>query len=169
MEITTIAQAKENIEKWLNENHHKINSIKDDEASNFHFEVDFPVGTKKRQHIIQPLQYPSMILILSGVSVASDHTEILKKMKEDERDVFYSEITKETIFLENSYDMNADDSGVITQIQFSYEFYFDELTKTRLYKGLLLNHKSLLYVVYKFNDKFGMPVMPQSEESLDPS
>jgi hypothetical protein len=49
---------------------------------------------------------------------------------------------------------------VAKQIQFSFEFYLDGLTKTRLFEGLLLNHRTLIYIVTKFNEKFGIPVMP---------
>ena len=101
-----------------------------------------------------------MIVLLNGVSLAPEHVEKLKKMKEDKKEGFYSEIRNDLIFAENSYDMDLGDEGVAKQIQFSYEFYFDGLTKTHLFKGLLLNHRTLLYIVTKFNDKFGVPVMP---------
>lgn len=159
MEITTHEQAREAIKKWLTENNHKVNEIKDENA-NFHFEIDYPLSSQKRQRVIQPKEYPGLIVILNGVSLAPEHMEKLKKMKEEKREGLYSEIRKDLIFAENSYDMNLDDGGVAKQIQFSYEFYFDALTKTHLFKGLLLNHRTLLYIVTKFNEKFGVPVMP---------
>ena len=158
MEITTIEQAKGAVEKWLKENHHNVIEIKNDSA-NFHFEVDFPADTQKKQYVIQPKDYPSMILLLSGVSIAPEHLEKIKNISEEELDSFYNEITKETIFLENSFEMNTDELGIVQQIQFSLEFYFDSLTKTQLLKGLLLNHKSLMYIVTKFNEKFGIPTV----------
>ncbi|MBI3399686.1 MAG: DUF2299 family protein [Deltaproteobacteria bacterium] len=159
MEITTPEQARNEIKKWLTENQHQINEIKDENA-NFHFEIDYPLASQKRQRIIQPKEYPGLIVLLNGVSLAPEHLEKLKKMKEEKREGFYSEIRKDLIFAENSYDMNLDEEGVAKQIQFSFEFYFDALTKTNLFKGLLLNHRTLLYIVTKFNDKFGVPVMP---------
>lgn len=169
MEITTIEQAKEAINRWLKENHHSVSEIKDENA-NFHFEIDYPQGTMKRQRIIQPKEYPSMALLLNGVSIAPEHLEKLKKMSEDDREAFYSEIRKELLFIESSYDISMDEEGIAKQVQFSYEFYFDALTKTQLFRALLMNYRTLMYIVTKFNDKFGVPVManipaPQQEEA----
>lgn len=163
MEITTAIDAKEIITRWFKDNKHTLKEIKDN-TTTFHFEVDYPVGSQKRQRVIQPKEYPSMIVILSGVSIAPEHSGKLEKMKEDDLEDFYSEVTMDTVFLENSYDMNPDEKGIVKDIQFSYEFYFDSLTQTQLFKGLLLNHKSLLYIVTKFNTKFGLPSMPKKDE-----
>lgn len=163
LEITTVEEARDSILRWLKENHHNIDELKDNNA-NFHFEIDFPIGTPKKQRIIQPKDYPSLILLLNGVSVAQEHMEILRQMDEEEREHFYNEIRKELIFLESSYDINLDEMGVARQIQFSYEFYFDSLTKTQLYRALLLNYRTLLYFVTKFNDKFGLPAMPKHQD-----
>lgn len=159
MEITNPEQAKESIKKWLMENHHQVNEIKDD-AVNFHFEIDYPLGSLKRQRVLQPKDYPGLIVVLNGVAIANEHIERLKKLNESDKDKFYGEIRKELLFLQNSYDMNIDEQGVAKQVQFSYEFYFDGLTKTKLYEGLLINHRTLLYIITKFNDRFGVPVMP---------
>jgi hypothetical protein len=156
MEITTAEQAKTNIKKWLEENHHQVKEITDDAVS-FHFEVDYPVGSMKRQRILQPKDFPGLVVILNGVSVANEHFEKLKTMTEDERDKLYIEVRNDLIFLRNSYDMNMDEDGLAKQIQFSYEFYFDGLTKTKLFEGLLLNHRTLIYIVTKFNERFGIP------------
>lgn len=161
MEITTVEQAKQFIKKWLEENHHQVKEITDD-AVTFHFEVDYPVGSLKRQRILQPKDYPGLVVLLNGVSIANEHTEKLKTMTEDEKDSFYGQIRNDLLFLDNSYDMNIDDDGVAKTIQFSYECYLDGLTKTSLYKGLLLNHRTLIYIVTKFNEKFGVPVMPST-------
>lgn len=158
MEITN-EQAREKISNWLNENHHQVKAI-EDTAANFHFEIDYPIGSLKKQRIIQPKDYPGLVVLLNGVAIANEHLDKIKKMKEDHREKFYNEIRKDMIFLMNSYDMNLDDNGIVKQIQFSYEFYFDALTKTRLFEGLLLNHRSLIYIVTKFNDKFGVPILP---------
>lgn len=158
MEITTPEQARDVIKKWLNENRHHVSEMKDENA-NFHFEIDYPIGSQKRQRVIQPKEYPGLIVLLNGVSLAPEHMEKLKKMKEEKREGFYSEIRRDLIFADSSYDMEMDEGGVAKQIQFSYEFYFDVLTKTNLFKGLLLNHRTLLYIVTKFNEKFGVPVM----------
>ena len=156
MEITTADQAKTTIKKWLEENHHQVKEITDDAVS-FHFEVDYPVGSLKRQRILQPKDFPGLVVILNGVSVAKEHLEKLKVQSEEERDKLYIDIRNDLIFLRNSYDMNLDEDGVAKQIQFSYEFYFDGLTKTKLFEGLLLNHRTLIYIVTKFNECFGIP------------
>jgi hypothetical protein len=100
-----------------------------------------------------------MVLILNGVAIAPEHLEKLKKMSEDDRESFYSEIRRELLFIESSYDINMDDEGIAKQVQFSNEFYFDGLTKTQLFRALLMNYRTLMYIVTKFNDKFGVPVM----------
>lgn len=163
MEITTNEQAKEAIKKWLTENHHEVKEIKDD-AVTFHFEIDYPVGSLKRQRVLQPKDFPGLIVLLNGVAIAQEHLEKLKKLQAAQREKFYSEIRNDLIFLDNSYDLNIDEDGVAKQVQFSYEFYFDSLTKTKLFEGLLLNHRTLLYIVTKFNDKFGIPVMPTKKK-----
>src|SRR3990167_721275 len=126
MEITTPEQPRDAIKKWLNENRHHVNETKDENA-NFHFEIDYPIVSQKRQRIIQPKEYPGLIVLLNGVSLAPEHIEKLKKMKEEKREEFYAEIRKDLIFAENSYDMNLDEDGIVKQVQFSYEFYFDGL------------------------------------------
>ncbi|CAG1065879.1 hypothetical protein BAC1_01471 [uncultured bacterium] len=158
MEITTPEQAKETVKKWLEENHHEVKEITDENAT-FHFEIDYPLGSMKRQRVIQPKEFPSLIVVLNGVSIAAEHAEKLKSMQPNDREAFYNEIRKDLLFLQNSYDLNADEAGVAKQVQFSYEFYYDALTKTKLYEGLLLNHRTLLYIITKFNDEFGMPMM----------
>lgn len=162
MEITTVEQAKEVIKKWLEENHHQLKEIKDEQAS-FHFEIDYPLGSLKRQRVLQPKDFPGLIVVLNGVAVANEHLDKIKTMSEEEKEKFYGVMRKDLIFLKNSYDMNLDEKGIVKQIQFSYEFYFDGLTKTHLYEALLLNHRTLLYVVTTFNDKFGVPVLPKTE------
>ena len=161
MEITTVEQAKGSLKKWLEENHHQVNEIKDD-AVNFHFEIDYPLGSLKRQRVLQPKEYPGLIVLLNGVGIANEHVEKLKKMNQNDRDAFYTEIRNDLIFLPNSYDMNMDEDSVAKQVQFSYEFYYDGLTKTKLYEGLLMNHRTLLYIITKFNDEFGVPAMPSA-------
>ncbi len=165
MEFTTTEQAKEAIKKWFTENHHQVSEIKDENVT-FHFDIDYPLGSQKKQRILQPKDYPGLIVLLNGVAIAPEHIEKLKEMKEDERSEFYAEIRKDLIFQQNSYDINMDDNSIAKQIQFSYEFYFDALTKTKLYEGLLLNHRSLLYIVTKFNDEFGMPSPPAKDETV---
>src|SRR3989338_3507987 len=115
MEITTIEQAKTGIYKWLSENQHEIKEIKDENA-NFHFEIDYPLNTQKRQRIIQPKEYPGLVVILNGVSLAPEHIEKLSKMKEDKREAFYAGIRRGLIFLENSYDMNMAEKLVAKQV-----------------------------------------------------
>src|SRR3990172_11348105 len=159
MEITTVEQAKAGIFKWLSENQHQVKEITDENA-NFHFEIDYPLHTQKRQRVIQPKEYPGLVVILNGVSLAPEHIEKLSKMKEDKREEFYTGIRNALIFLDNSYDMNTDEKGVAKQVQFSYELYFDGLSKTNMFKGLLLNHRTLLYIVSEFNEKFGIPTLP---------
>ena len=104
----------------------------------------------KKQRIIQPKDYPQLVLILNGVSRAPEHAEKLKKMTEEEREKLYNEIRKELMFSEVSYDLNLDQEGIAKQVQFSYEFYFDALTKTQTYKALLLNYRVLMYFVTKY-------------------
>ncbi len=156
MEITTADQAKTTIKKWLEENHHQVKEITDDAVS-FHFEVDYPVGSLKRQRILQPKDFPGLVVVLNGVSIANEHLEKLKAQSEEERDGLYIDIRNDLIFLRNSYDMNLDEEGIAKQVQFSYEFYFDGLTKTKLFEGLLLNHRTLIYIITKFNERFGIP------------
>ena len=67
------------------------------------------------------------------------------------------------MFAENSYDI-SEEQGIAQQIQFSYEFYFDVLGKTQLFKGLLFNHRTLMYIVTIFNDKFGLPALPDDKK-----
>lgn len=162
MEITTPEQAKEIVKKWLEENHHEVKEISDENA-NFHFEIDYPLGSMKRQRVIQPKEFPSLIVLLNGVSIANEHADKLKTMEHNDREAFYNEIRKDLLFLQNSYDLNVDEAGIAKQVQFSYEFYYDALTKTKLYEGLLLNHRTLLYIITKFNDEFGMPMMPSQK------
>ncbi|MBI5902666.1 MAG: DUF2299 family protein [Deltaproteobacteria bacterium] len=162
MDITTVEQAKASIKQWLTENHHSVSEIKD-ENSSFHFEIDYPLGSMKKQRVLQPKDYPGLVVVLNGVAIANDHMEEIKKLSDDQKDRFYNDIRKDLLFLQNSYDMNIDESGVAKQVQFSYEFYFDGLTKTKMYEGLLLNHRTLLYIVTRFNEKFGVPVLPATK------
>lgn len=161
MTITTAEEAKTSVKQWLEENHHKLNEMTDDKV-NFHFEVDYPVGSLKRQRVLQPKDFPGLVVLLNGVSVAKEHVEKLKELSQEERESFYAEIRNDLIFNRNSYDINIDEEGVAQQIQFSFEFYLDSLTKTKLFEGLLLNHRTLIYIVSKFNDRFGLPVMPDT-------
>jgi hypothetical protein len=160
MEITTTEQAKDTIRKWLSENGHEVTEVTTDENANFHFELDYPIQSQKRQRIIQPKEYPGLIVILNGVALATEHIVKIGEMTDSKREALYSQLRRELIFLDNSYDINQDEKGVAKQISFSYELYFDGLSKTSLFKGLLLNHRTLLHVVSEFNDKFGVPVMP---------
>lgn len=160
MSVEAINEAKKDITNWLKENGHQVKLVEDENAL-FHFEIDYPLGSMKRQRIIQPKEVPGLVVLLNGVAISSEHKEKLKEMTEDERDEFYNVFRKDLIFLDNSYDLNNDEDGVVQQVQFSYEFYFDGLSKTTLFKGLLLNHRTLLYIVSEFNDKFGVPEMPE--------
>ncbi len=164
MSVETVEEAKDRINKWLNENGHQVRLVEDKNAT-FHFEIDYPLGTMKRQRIIQPKEYPGLIVLLNGVAIADEHKEKLKNMTMAERDRFYGKIKRDLMFVENSYDMSTDEHEVAHQVQFSYEFYIDTLTKTHLFKGLLMNHRALLYIVTVFNDEFGLPEMPERTAS----
>jgi hypothetical protein len=117
--------------------------------------------------VLQPKDYPGLIVLLNGVAIANEHHEQLKALSEEQRDKFYSEIRKDLLFLDNSYDLNLDEEGIVKQVQFSYEFYYDGLSKTKLYEGLLVNHRTLLYIVTKFNEKFGVPSMPSQTDTVE--
>ena len=78
MEFTTPEQAKNAIKKWLTENGHHVNDIAGDENANFHLEIDYPLASQKRQRVIQPKEYPGLIVVLNGVAVAPEHAEKLK-------------------------------------------------------------------------------------------
>ena len=163
MAVTTFEEGKEKIAAWLKENGHQVRTV-DDQYSNFHFEIDYPLGTLKRQRIIQPKEYPGLVVLLNGVSIAQEHKDKLKGLSEEEKDKFYSDIRKDLMFAENSYDI-SEEQGIAQQIQFSYEFYFDVLGKTQLFKGLLFNHRTLMYIVTIFNDKFGLPALPDDKKA----
>ncbi len=160
MSTPTTEEAKKLINQWLTENGHQVRSI-EDENSSFHFEIDYPLGTLKRQRVIQPNEYPGLIVLLNGVAIADEHKEAMKETSMDDREKFYDEIKKALLFVDNSYDMNLDDKQIAQQVQFSYEFYTDTLSKTQLFKGLLVNHRTLIYIVTVFNEKFGLPEMPE--------
>lgn len=160
MSISTNEEAKGAISGWLNENGHDLSEIEDDKAS-FHFEIDYPLGSTKKQRVLQPKEYPSLVVLLNGVAIADEHKEKIKELTEDEQFDFYNEVRTDLLFVENSFEMDTDEENVVQQIQFSYEFYFDTLGKTQLFKGLLLNHRTLLYIVTKFNKRFGVPDMPE--------
>ncbi len=160
MSTPTTEEAKELINQWLTENGHQVRSI-EDENSSFHFEIDYPLGTLKRQRVIQPKEYPGLLVLLNGVAIADEHKEEMKEISMDDREKFYDDIKKALLFVDNSYDMNLDDKQIAQQVQFSYEFYTDTLTKTQLFKGLLVNHRTLIYIVTVFNEKFGLPEMPE--------
>ncbi|VAV83129.1 hypothetical protein MNBD_DELTA01-270 [hydrothermal vent metagenome] len=160
MSTPTAEEAKKLINTWLTENGHQVRAI-EDENSSFHFEIDYPLGTLKRQRVIQPNEYPGLIVILNGVAIADEHKEVMKELTIEDKEKFYDDIKKALLFVDNSYDMNLDDKQVAQQVQFSYEFYTDTLTKTQLYKGLLVNHRTLIYIVTVFNEKFGLPEMPE--------
>ena len=166
MSIETTEDAKTTVTNWLTENGHQIKTI-EDEGANFHFEIDYPLGSMKKQRVLQPKDYPGLMVLLNGVAIADEHKKKLHSLTEEERDVFYDQIRKDLLFLDNSYDMNTDEAGTVQQVQFSYEFYFDGLTKTQLYKGLLLNHRTLLYIVTVFNERFGIPNMPTTGTEAD--
>lgn len=159
MPITTPEEARNAVSGWLKENGQELKVIEDD-TSSFHFETSYPLGSMKKQRVLQPKNFPGLCVLLNGVAIADEHKEKMKKMTEEERDKFYGEIKKDLVFVDNSYEMNIDEEGIVQQVQFSHEFYFDALTKTHLYKGFLLNHRTLLYIVIKFNEKFGVPTMP---------
>ena len=162
MAVETVEQAKTLITNWLKENGHQVRLVPDDNAT-FHFEIDYPLGGMKRQRVIQPKEMPGLIVVLNGVAIADEHKEKIKELSEDEKDKFYNMIRKYLMFAENSYDIDSDENGVAKQVQFSYEFYLDGLTKTSLFKGLLLNHRTLMYFVTTFNEKFGIPELPDSK------
>ncbi|MDH4226225.1 MAG: DUF2299 family protein [Deltaproteobacteria bacterium] len=162
MAVETIEEAKSVITKWLNENGHQVRLVEDTNA-NFHFEIDYPLSSMKRQRVIQPKEYPGLIVLLNGVAIADEHKKKLKELNEDDREKFYASIRKDLIFAENSYDIGNDEDGIAQQVQFSYEFYLDSLNKTNLFKGLLMNHRVLMYFVTVFNDKFGIPEMPENK------
>jgi len=71
MSTPTAEEAKKLINTWLTENGHQVRAI-EDENSSFHFEIDYPLGTLKRQRVIQPNEYPGLIVILNGVAIADE-------------------------------------------------------------------------------------------------
>ncbi|MFQ5815362.1 MAG: DUF2299 family protein [Candidatus Hydrothermarchaeaceae archaeon] len=154
MEISNPEQAGEAIRGWLKDNNHSIKEV-DDDGANFHFVIDYPIGAPNKQAITQPKKVPGLIVIINNIIIAPDHIKKLKGMEQKAREDFYSYIRRDLLFLENSYNMSINDEGVLERIQFSYEFYFDGLTKTQLFKGLLLNHRTFLYIVLSLRGRFG--------------
>ncbi|MEE8575204.1 MAG: DUF2299 family protein, partial [Thermodesulfobacteriota bacterium] len=118
MSITTHEDANTAVTGWLNENGHQVKPI-EDTSTNYHYEIDYPLGSMKKQRVLQPKDYPGLCVLLNGVGIAEDHKKELAEMEEDARETFYNQIRKDLIFLDNSYDMNTDEKGVVQQIQFS--------------------------------------------------
>ena len=131
MSISTPEEANKVLNGWLEENKHQVRAIEDEQAS-FHFEIDYPLGSMKKQRIIQPKEYPGLVVLLNGVGVAEEHKDKLKELSEDDTDTFHNFIRKAFIFAENSYDMNTTDEGVIDQIQLIQHIFLNLLKSKEL-------------------------------------
>ena len=55
--------------------------------------------------------FPGLIVLLNGVSIANEHVEKMKKITQREGEVL-RDIRKDLIFLKNSYDFNLDEEGI---------------------------------------------------------
>jgi len=162
-EIVTSAEARDAIEGWLTGNHHEFSSV-EDEAAAFHLDVDYPPRSNKRQRIIQPREFEDMLIFLNGISTAPEHQKQMKEMLPMERDNFFDTLRKQLMFAESSVEWEVNDEGVIEQVQFSFELYFDGLSKTSLFRALLMQHRALLFVITSFNQKFGVPTLDAPPE-----
>ncbi len=150
---------KDMIEKWTNEEG-IFKEEKFNDMAYFHFIVEYP--EKRHVNIFQPKERNDSILILSGINLDEEFMKRLNKLDKKERQDFMWDLRLGLLFRDDQFRI-VPDVERIQRIQFTRPIYYDELTKGKLMNALNDNFKSFLFVMWKFQQKFGELAQREAE------
>ncbi len=155
MTIKTTKEAKEAIHKWLEDNGHSIKEIETN-VTTFKFEIDYPVGNPSKQIVANPKKVPDLIAIVHNTKIGTDISNGFQKMKPKIREIFIHNLKKELARDDNTYQFKFDSDGILSNVVFQYNIYFDGLSKDNLYKALATNYKSFFYIRLVLQEQMGV-------------
>jgi len=142
---------KNMIEKWTNEEG-IFKEEKFNDKADFHFIVEYPAT--RHVNIIQPKEKDDCILVLSGINLDDEFLKRLNKLGKKEKNAFMWDLRFGLLFREGQFNITPNVEE-IKRIQFTRQIYYDEMTKGKLMDVLNDNFKSFLFVIWKFQQKFG--------------
>ncbi len=151
--IKTSKEAQQSIKKWLEEEKIPVQNIEDADST-FHYEVDFPVGRNMKMRIFQPKDNDGRVLTFLGMRLAPELLKRLDELPPAEKSEFLWDLRFQLLFLENSFNMKPS-AEKPERIEFMQRIFYEDLTKSSLFKALELNHKAALSVGWAFQRKFG--------------
>ncbi len=151
--VKTSKEAQQSIKKWLAEEKIPVKDVEDSDSA-FHYEVDFPVGRGMKGGIFQPKDNDGRVLTYLGVRIAPELRKRLDELPPAEKSEFLWDLRFQLLFLENSFNMKPS-AEKLERIEFMQRIFYEDLTKSSLFRALELNHKAALSVGWAFQRKLG--------------
>jgi hypothetical protein len=148
---------------WLTEEGIYRDKISDEQA-NYHFKIESPTGSGRIADIVQPKQRDDLILVISGVSLAKEHSDGLKSKSKKEREDILWDMRFELLFRNSDFSMIPSAEELQT-IQFIRPLHFEGLTKNVLMDAIREDWKCHLFVVWKMQRLFGA-APPKTPETM---
>jgi hypothetical protein len=147
-------EVKKTVKQWLSDGEHSIKEVKD-ENTNFYFEIDYPVGQKTKQLLLQPRRAADLLVVSYPITISKEHMSGLHKMKYSQRQNLMDELWMELLFRESQFNFVYNREGIFSNVEFRCSIYFDGLNKNNLYHALNANFKAFLYLSFVLSKKLG--------------
>ena len=156
---------KERIKGWLVEEEMLVEEVGDAE-SRFRFLVMFPED--HYMEILQPLDRPDLVLVLSPTSVSPEHRAIMERSMPGQRAEFIWALR----FVMNTFPVDFEmehPENVLSRFTVTDLIYEDGLTKDRLMAAVRRVWKANLQVIWILQKEYGGPEPEEKEPGSEAS
>jgi len=132
-----------------------------DAESRFRFLVMFPED--HYMEILQPLDRPDLVLVLSPTSVSPEHREIMGRSRPEQRAEFIWALRFVMNTFSVDFEMDHPDN-ILRKFTITDTVYEDGLTKDRLMSAVRKVWKATLQVIWILQKEYGGPEQPAEKE-----
>jgi hypothetical protein len=156
MVVTSTIDAKDLVKNWMD--HRKVFEIEvEPTPSNLNFHYNGKSEGGIGFIVMQPKAWETSVLMMAEVKLGETHLNILKTMRQKDRDEFISRLMNNIIFAPASFafDPTYSSTGFPQSIQFSKEICFDNLTEDRLSNSMRDVVRCVIYIIELFKREFG--------------
>jgi len=126
-----------------------------DPSTEFNLALEYPSGSGRAVHIVQPKGRDDLIIVVSSVRIAAEHKARLDSLSPSERTKFLYDLRMGLIFRQTTFQFipSLEDPA---EVRFARSIYLDGLTKNLLVESLNEVNQCFLFVAWKFQEKFGL-------------
>ncbi len=144
---------KERIEAWLREEG-KFKAYQEHKGCRWVMVANPSKAQPATVRIINPVSFPSQILIIIGQKISEEIQKFIQKMDDVRKEELLLNLRLEMNRRPIEFKMNHPE-GILQEVQIQYVIYEDGLTKNAFFKGLREVYKSFLQLRWLLQKQLG--------------